>query len=525
MTDTTASLRKSMYLLIGTVGVAVMVAKIAGAENVYEPSRYAPATEQNFGFDREGKPTRIWPTTRPEPSTAFSSNDRSRWATIKALVDNGTYEIGRRSNFDSQVSPFDDKGIIFDDGYQSLDKVMNPATGIYYSSKPPLLSTLLAGEYWLLRKTLNWNIDRDRWLVMAAILITVNVLPFAVYLLLLGKLIEAHGTTDFGKLFAFILASLGTFLTTFSMTLNNHSPAAYCVLFAVYPLLKIRAGSIRDGIKSSVADASGSDLFLAGFFAALAAAFELPALSFTAVTLLAVIWLNPKRGLMLALIGVFIVNAAWFACNYAALGKFMPAYGDFGGPWYDYPGSHWKKWEVVKAGGFVPGIDFNQEGTRIYAFHLLFGHHGWFSLTPAFLAAGIGLVMMTKRCIGSTPSPPTPLPPGERGARVFRYLGAATLAISLTVFAFYLTRTNSYNYGGNTSGPRWLFWLIPLWILGGLPAFDWLGRSKLRQFLAALLLGISVLSVFYPAWNPWRNPWILQLLERTGTVNYDVKPK
>ncbi len=26
----------------------------------------------------------------------FGSNDRSRWATVRALVDNGTYEIGYR---------------------------------------------------------------------------------------------------------------------------------------------------------------------------------------------------------------------------------------------------------------------------------------------------------------------------------------------------------------------------------------------------------------------------------------------
>jgi len=499
-----AALRKNVYLLIGAVGVAVMVAKIVGAENVFEPSRYKPATEANFGFDREGKPERGWPATRPEPSMTFSSNDRSRWATIKALVDNGTYEIGRRSNFQAKTPPFDDIGIIFEGGkLTTLDVVMNPDTGVYYSSKPPLLSTMLAGEYWLLNKSLNWNIDRDRWPVMATILITVNVLPFALFLFLLSKLIETHGTTDFGKLFAFTLAGLGTFLTTFSMTLNNHSPAAYCVLFAAYPILMGRT--------------STSAFFQAGFFAALAAAFELPALAFTAAILLAVLWLNPKRGLLFAAIGVFIVNAAWFACNYAALGKFMPAYGDFGGPWYDYPGSHWKKWELVKAGQFVPGIDFNQERTPIYAFHLLFGHHGWFSLTPAFLATGVGLVMLTMRIRLKSP-------PVATGGMMFPLFGAMTLAISITVFAFYLTRTHSYNYGGNTSGPRWLFWLIPLWILGGLPAFDALGRTRLRRMLAATLLGFSVLSAFYPAWNPWRNPWILQALERLEIVNYDRKP-
>jgi hypothetical protein len=159
----------------------------------------------------------------------------------------------------------------------------------------------------------------------------------------------------------------------------------------------------------------------------------------------------------------------------------------------------------------------------VYAFHLLFGHHGWFSLTPAFLAAAVGLGMLAKRWITGLFSLPTR--PGPKNVLDYSFVGAMTIIVSITVFAFYLTRTASYNYGGNTSGPRWLFWLIPLWILGGLPAFDGLAKTRLRRAFAALLLGFSVLSVFYPAWNPWRNPWILQMLERTGTVNYDIRPK
>jgi hypothetical protein len=37
------------------------------------------------------------------------------------------------------------------------------------------------------------------------------------------------------------------------------------------------------------------------------------------------------------------------------------------------------------------GIDFNQEPASVYAFHLLFGHHGWFSLTPVWFLALAGL--------------------------------------------------------------------------------------------------------------------------------------
>ena len=97
---------------------------------------------------------------------------------------------------------------------------------------------------------------------------------------------------------------------------------------------------------------------------------------------------------------------------------------------------------------------------------------------------------------------------------------AMTLVVSVVVFVFYLTRTQSYNYGGNTSGPRWLFWLIPLWVLAMPPAADRLAGSTAGRVACAVLLGASVFAAFYPAWNPWRPPWVQQLLEVTDWVRY-----
>jgi hypothetical protein len=108
--------------------------------------------------------------------------------------------------------------------------------------------------------------------------------------------------------------------------------------------------------------------------------------------------------------------------------------------------------------------------------------------------------------------------------RVFtpNLIGPLTAVVSVVVFAFYLTRTQSYNYGGNTSGPRWLFWLIPLWVLAAATGADRLVRAKLSRVVAAVLLGFGVMSAFYPAWNPWRPPWIQQLCERAGWVSYEI---
>ena len=61
-----------------------------------------------------------------------SVNDRSRWATVYSLAERGTYNIDE--------TPWPD----------TIDRVR--LNGHYYSSKPPLLETLLAGEYLLLKK-------------------------------------------------------------------------------------------------------------------------------------------------------------------------------------------------------------------------------------------------------------------------------------------------------------------------------------------------------------------------------------
>jgi Zn-dependent protease with chaperone function len=94
------------------------------------------------------------------------------------------------------------------------------------------------------------------------------------------------------------------------------------------------------------------------------------------------------------------------------------------------------------------------------------------------------------------------------------------LAIFATavVIAFYVW--NSNNYGGWTSGPRWFFWLTPLFLLAMLPVADWLARCRAGRGLAYLFLAVSVFSAAYPVWNPWRHPWIYQLCEYMNWVSY-----
>ncbi len=504
--DPTANLRRTFYLLIGVAGAAIGMAKVVGAENVLEPSRYKPPTADGYGsYQGDFAPRRPWPATRPEPTPMFGSNDRSRWATVRSLVDEGTYVIGRRENFREKTG-FQDTGIVSEDDYRSIDKVMNPETGEFYSSKPPVFATLLAGEYWILKKTLGWSIKSDRWLVVPTILFTVNVLPLAIFLVLLARLCERFGTTDFGKLLAFTTGCLGTFLTTFSVTLNNHSPAAYCCFFAIYPLLFSRESKTR----ADVSRFNGR-LFLSGFFAGWTAAFELPAASFAVALFVIVLVWKPRQALLFMLPGLLIPTIALFATNYMALGRFMPAYGEFGGPWYEFEGSHWSRLELQKQGEKQYGIDFAEESRTVYAFHCLLGHHGWFSLTPVWLIGLAAIFTHAKRAVTDTL---------RRVGWTLPMILALTLVLTVTLFVFYVFVQKTNNYGGNTAGLRWFFWLTPLWLIATLKGGDLVANKRYLRWTAAGLLGLSVLSVFYPAWNAWRSPWLLQLCEYVGWVRY-----
>ena len=80
------------------------------------------------------------------------------------------------------------------------------------------------------------------------------------------------------------------------------------------------------------------------------------------------------------------------------------------------------------------------------------------------------------------------------------------------VFAFYLLRPlQDRNYGGNCSGLRWMFWLIPLWFFSLLPVLDRLAGLPGWRQIANVALLLSIVSAVYAYVNPWQAPWLYQL--------------
>lgn len=530
-----AVFRRTVYSVLIVVAVASACGRILSAQRVYEPSlnrddprlaigsvllpfgadgplgaaALTTAGHESWGKIEPRDIRFVWPRTRPNPMPTFSSNDRSRWATVHSLVDQGTYVVGRRMlQPDNPNKPYRDEGIVFQDGWGTVDVVKNPDTDEFYSSKPPFLATQVAGEYWVLQKLFGWKINESPFLVIRVILLTINVLPMLLYWLLLARLVERFGKTDWARFFVLAAACFGTLLTPFLITFNNHTIAACTALFALHTFLLIWEGS----------DVPGWYFAIAGFCAAYTACSELPAALFGVMLFLLLMSRNARRTLAWFVPAAVIPVAFFLATNYLAIGRLRPAYSEFGGPWYEYEGSHWLR----IPGKEMRGIDWagDKETKATYAFHLLLGHHGLFSLYPILLFAVVGMVAgafalaRERRRLGWKRKPEQVV----QQVPALPLVAAMTLSLTVVVVGFYILKSD--NYGGWSSGPRWLLWLTPLWLLTMLPILDRLSQWRWGRWLACALLALSVLSASYPAWNAWRMPWLYNLMEAEGWIEY-----
>jgi hypothetical protein len=525
----TAQLRRWIYHLIIAIAFAIACGRIVSVQRVYEPAFYPNAAK--------------WPKARPDSNAMFGSNDRARWATMRALVHDGTYVIGKRepdvvwqsavalfasangieaaavaqAGYDVRTdvaNPRVHNGIIFKDkekehGWATIDRVMNPDTLEFYSSKPPLLATLLAGIYWIFLHVFGVSLIDSPTTIVRAMLLLVNALPFAGYLWLLTRVAERWGKTDWGKLYVVAAGAFATIVNPFLITLNNHTVGTFAVMLAWWSVLCVWDAVCRRETPA------WQHFVSAGFFAAFAVTTEMPALSFAAAAFVLLLWWCPRQALLLFLPAALVPAAAFFATNYVAMGQLRPAQSQFGGPWYEYEGSHWSK---PPKGYFKTGIDWTRykkvpETHAEYAFHVLIGHHGLFSLTPIWLLA---VAAMLAAC--------------WRWRELWRqalfrdgggfpwFVQPLGLALTVIVVGFYLVRTD--NYGGFTNGLRWLMWLTPIWLTCLLPMADRLATSKPGRWLGVTLLAISVFSVSYQLWSPWRHPWIFDLMIELGWPGY-----
>jgi hypothetical protein len=403
-----------------------------------------------------------------------SANDRSRWATVWSLAERGTYHI---DEIDARPA------------WQTIDKVRHE--GHFYSTKPPLLPTLVAGVYWTTQRITGWNLLDDTQASARTVLFIVNVIPFVIALILLARWLDSAAQTNTARLFVLTTAAVGTLLTTFSTTFNNHTVAALSTLFALYAAYRILAEG----------STSARHFALAGFFAAFTCTVELPAALFGLAMFFLLLRTDVKRTLTVFVPAALVPLVAFFVTNYLATGGWKPFYLYYGEKEYLF--IH----EGIPSYWMQPrGIDANRESPWMYLLHCTLGHHGVLSLSPVFVVTVLAWSRLSK----------------YRGhaLRPFLQLG---LALSIVILGFYLTRTQNYNYGGQSAGLRWMLWLIPFWLLAMIPLLDeWADCRKFRA-ASCLALGLSVFSVWSSIDAAWRHPWLYNRMTEWGWIDYDKR--
>ena len=552
-----SDLRRGMYALLITLSVGTMAGRILAvnsvdlirseerlkSEAVDQEKQKLQGSAQLAGMtDRQLED--LTRTDWQKHAPFLSANDRSRWLTVRALVEQGTYAIDQYVT-DPKTYP----------NWDTIDMVMHPdpaGTPHLYSSKPPFLATLYAGPYWLIYKisgairgtpislaTHPYEFDR-------AMLLLVNVFPLLIYFCVLAKILDRFGRTDWGRMFVMAAATFGTFITTFAVVLNNHLPAAVGAMVAPLP----RCGFGTTGIAAY--DISCSPVFfppspqLANFprcrsscccwshscskrrgkrswhlfrppwslsrrssprIGSLTTVSFHPTLidcmpkrrrSHRSATASAALETKPESPTVAAPIANS--NAQHFEENLPAdSGQSVTLRGNPDN-WYDYEFTRTDGKLVQSYWRNPEGIDVGEKSIGKYALNVLVGHHGIFSLTPLWLLILPGLILWAIAKDYRSPS-----------------VAISIALISAVCIAFYICLpVEERNYGGMTSGFRWIFWLTPFWLLAVVSVADKLSGWLAGRLLGYLLLACSVLSAAYPVWNPWVQPWLWNLWTYLG---------
>lgn len=485
-----------------------------------------------------------------EGDTPFlSANDRSRWCTIAALVENGTYQIDpflQRQGIKANRRPWATIDLV---RHQGSDGQQH-----YYSSKPPLLPTIYAGVYWCVSRTMGmWLSDHPIYLGRL-ILWLVNLPTLLVFLICTIGAIDRVTHATWAKYFLAASTCFGTMLLPFSISLNNHLPAAASTAVVLYIF-----------VRSIDTPTNRWWWLLAGLAGGFTAANELPALSMT-VFWAGLLLLVQRRALLGYSAGVLIVAAAFFLTNWIAHQSLRPPYTHRGdGPlittvqpasptveqlrpilieqslasetskieiapsrvpertriivdskslfglirqpdglpselrhwddWYDYPASYW-------VDGKRRGVDVGEPSRWIYAANMTLGHYGIFSLTAIWMLVPFGFL----ECL-------------SKRAPKHRLLLAAIALATLVCSVFYVLRPEiDRNYGGVSACFRWMLWFAPLWLFASVGPVERLSTRPWGRWLSIALLAASVFSMSTSLSGPWQSPWLYRFWVFLGWI-------
>ncbi len=367
-----------------------------------------------------------------QDSSLDNANTASRYATIESLVDHGTFYI-------------DKSRYVY-----TIDKYK--VDGHYMSSKPAVLSTLAAGVYWVYQALTGETIRTHEGNVVRLISFATGGLGHLVFLIFFYRLCWILLERELAILLAVAAASFAYLGVAYATHINNHSIGAALGVVGLYYAARIRLGK----------NPRPWHWPLSGLALGLLPTIDLSSLAITAC------------------VGLYLLSHDWKKTLYAFAPALLPGFAlHLALTWHIsgslkpfYLNSELKQFKEFHFRN--PGdIDALREPKTIYAWNVLFGHHGLFSMTPIFLFAAweLGRSLLRRRYVAES---------------------LVALGCLVAFLTFFIVRTR--NYGGWSVGMRWLIPVMPLLLLYfGM----WVDRVQLTKRLWALVLPALLVGAFH----------------------------
>jgi hypothetical protein len=381
-----------------------------------------------------------------------SWHEWSRMGTIDSLVERGTFEL--------ETSRFHGTG----------DKIF--FNGHYYSHQPPLLPTIEAPVYWMLRRfgLQFWN---SAPFDLAYYLFTVltNGLAFALTVVLFDRLLGLTNVPSRRRWIYALVLPLGTWLLPYAIVSNNHGISAMLLALVAYLLLLIS----MDGATSRRAGWLGAALGL------MAAIEVVPLITLVPLVCLFVASrpdMRAPRPFSVFAIGVLAPLGAHAMLNLPLTGDLLP--GGFHAELFNYPGSNFTS-ETLSG-------HFNHEsigGFADYAWRALIAEKGYFTFAP-ILIAGLAVGFIEQKWWGRA----------RAAYLVLLWASVASLAVSLLM-------TN--NFGGVAVGFRHVVFICPaLLALLAAALMNLQRRDRVALLMVDVVAGLSLASMlFFAVPKPW----------------------
>ena len=368
---------------------------------------------------------------------SMSGAEATRFALVESIAQNNVFHIEQTQ-------------------FRTVDKVI--ANNHIYSDKPPALSWTIGMIMKVPMKVLQLNFYDNYhlliWLVNFVFFGAINIL---IFLWLFNYLIKSSfaGSAKLKFLLAFS-SVVCTWILSYSVVLNNHTPAALAVVGMMVVLYKYHK---QNSYKSALA---------AGFACGALGALDLPgALCFAIATTIAVFLDTKEKANRIKntcwVIGSGLVMLLFYlGLNYYAYGTIMPLY------------------IAGKTGTFEPTV--YMDGILAYFWNTLFWTRGLFSYQPFLLAAIPGFILYWKK---------------EKSG-----WGALCLMVA-SIATCVLYNTITCEFGGYAYGFRYLILIIPvLWYWAAI-FFIKMKSKVLKYSLLTILLGWGAATSFVGSYAPY----------------------